>query len=279
MTSKSPASAPVWDFAASRALAAAGMHQHQRLAQLPGPRGHLQELGRLAQHLDEYRKCIHVGRVDQRRQEILRSQHGLVTRRDGKRNAEPPAMERLAQVAIHRAALGHDADARPALGRNRPHRLERQRRSVREVDETEAIGAQHGDAMVPGDCGELVLCGLPGFAQLGEAGGKDDSAAHPAPPAGGDGFTHRSLRHDQYRRIDAFRQFVDGFKAADTIDFVAAAADQVQLARIAEALQVGQQQAADRSRIWGSADDRDGLGPQQAVQGKRGHADFLIDQR
>ena len=80
---------------------------------------------------------------------------------------------------------------------------------------------------------------------LAEARGEDDHAANAPARASLDGLEHGLRRHDEHQRIHAHRQVVDGRHAGHAIDVGAAAADEMQIPRKAEAPQVHKHIVAD----------------------------------
>ena len=83
---------------------------------------------------------------------------------------------------------------------------------------------------------------------LGKARCEDDGAAGFAADAGLDRIGDGRLRHDQNHGINPVRKLVDRGHAGAAIDLGAVAADEMDVARKARALEIGEHVVADRAR-------------------------------
>jgi len=82
------------------------------------------------------------------------------------------------------------------------------------------------------------------------------------------GIEHARFRNGEHREIDAFGQGIDAADAGAAIDFPAAAGHEMDLARIAETLEVLQHEIAERAGIGGRADDRNRSRLEHALDGQ-----------
>ena len=113
--------------------------------------------------------------------------------------------------------------------------------------------------------GQLFLLDAARIADLRITRGEHDRGADAAPPQRRDRIDHHGLRNDQHRDIDAVRQFVDARHARAAVELVARAADQMDRAIEAAALQIGEHGAARMAGLRRHADDRDRARPQQPI--------------
>jgi hypothetical protein len=110
-----------------------------------------------------------------------------------------------------------------------------------------------------------VLLGAAGRADFSEARREHDGAADPPPPACRNRLDHAMARHHEHHGIDAFRQLVYRAAAGTAVDLARAAADHMDVAPVAAALEIAQHRPADRVRLRGGADDRHRARPHQAI--------------
>jgi hypothetical protein len=136
-----------------RGLGAPRLHEHEALAPFAGAGCEAQELSRLPDLLDEQRDDTCRGVVEDRRQEILGTQHRLVAGADKERDPETGGDERIADGVGDGTALGDDGDAGGTdPGRELRHRLvlaEGERDAIDVVDDAEAVGPVHQHAGLP----------------------------------------------------------------------------------------------------------------------------------
>ena len=168
----------------ARRRAAAGMEQHDRLAQRAGARGQGKEALRPADLLGEGGDNAGFVVLDDVFEIVLERQHRLVAGRDGVAHAEPAGPERVAQDGREPAALGDDGDRRRR--RLRRHRLRREgeRHAVDIVHEAEAIRAAEREPALVRRRREAFLRLRPFPAGLAEPRREDDCGADPAAGAG-----------------------------------------------------------------------------------------------
>jgi hypothetical protein len=92
------------------------------------------------------------------------------------------------------------------------------------------------------------------------------AAFAPDANTGGDRDHHGRLRYNEHCGIDVLRQFVDRADTAPAIDFARPAADQMDFAAIAAAIEIGEHGAADRIRLRRGADNRHGARAHQPIE-------------
>src|SRR6185437_14715403 len=104
-------------------------------------------------------------------------------------------------------------------------------------------------------------------AGLGKAGSEDHRTAGLPPRASRDGIDNHRFGHDEDHGIDALREIIDARHAWPTVDLLAAATDEVNLALVASEEEVFERVGADRAEIWRGSDDGHRAGPQQSSDG------------
>jgi hypothetical protein len=253
----------------ARPLGAAGMEHHDRNPLGAGAPHELEEKPRAPDLLDEKHEEARRVAFERVGEEVLDPRHRLVAGRDRAGDRHALGEECQAQVGRHRAALRDDDGAvRTACARG-AERLEGEGDAIGEIGEADAVGPdQHEPAAARGR-GDAVLLLASFEPALGEARGEDDRAAGGAADAGFDRVGDSRLRHDQNHGIHPLRKVVDRGHARPAVDLGAVAADEVDLAGKARALEIGEHVVADRAGLGRRADDGDGARPQQAADRKR----------
>jgi hypothetical protein len=238
----------------------AGHQQHDRLAGLARLACQRQEQRRPPHLFDVHRDHARLRIADVVGEDVLDADRGLVARRRHRGEHEPAAEEGVAQVGRHRAALSDHADARPSLRRRGRQRLEGDRDTGLVVGEAHAVRPHDQQAGLACGRRHLVLLAPALIAGLRIAGGEQHRRPDAPSSERSHGVEHAGLRDREYGQVDAFRQFVDHLDAGTAVDLGAAAADQVNGAGIAEALQVAEHETAERTRVGRGADDDDRAG-------------------
>jgi hypothetical protein len=149
--------------------------------------------------------------------------------------------------------------------------LEGDRDAGGQVAEPHAVRPDQQDAGLARGVGQRVLPGLAFVARLGVARGEQDRRVAVSRCQALDRLQHARLGNGQHRQVDALRQFLDRPYAGAAADLGTAATDEVQLALVAEALQIGLHEPAEGTRIGRGADDGDGTRLKDAVEGQGRH--------
>ena len=249
------------------ACALAGHQQHDRLAGFARLRRQAKEERGASDLLHIHRDHARLRVGDEVGEHVLDAHHRFVAGRHRRGQRLATADEGVAQVGGHGAALGQHADPRTTGARVRRDRFEGQRYAGLEVGEAHAVGAEQQHAGSPGDVGQLLLLRAALVAGFGVAGRVDHHGADLAGGAGADGVEHTRFGDRQHGDIDARRQIVDRLHAGTGVDLGAAAAHEVDRARVAELLEVGEHEAAEGARVGRRADDRNRAGLEQAGDG------------
>ena len=225
---------------------------------------HLRPADLLGEERDRPRAVV----VEHKCQMIFDPEHGFVAGRHlvGYRDA---ARHESARDVGHRCAALRYHGCRRAAARCRVRRQrwpERIGDAVDEVRQAQTVGAVHRHAAARGDLNDALLIAPSRFVLLGKAGREHHRTAH---AEGGQRFERlddAGARHAQHRRIDAGRQFLNRAYAAPLADGIPVAADQMQLARKAEAVEVADLGFTERAGFFRDADDCDGTRPQQTFE-------------
>src|SRR5262249_32737969 len=134
--------------------------------------------------------------------------------------------------------------------------------------------ALHRHAGVARDARKFVLLGAAFGTGLGEAGREDHDAADPARGAALHRVEHAGTWNRQHRAVDAVGQIGGGFQTRSSIDLRAIGIDQMDLAGEAEAFEIGENAAAERTWRWRGARNGNGARPEDACDrglGGTGH--------
>ena len=167
----SPASEPEWAIAAAlRLLAAADLHDHDRLAELERPIGQRQEPLRPPEPLEEQDDRGRLGVVEAVREVVADVEDDLRSAADDPAEADPRA--RLDERVGHRARLGDAGDA--ATWQVRRHVADVRGLVDGQVDDAHAVRADQRQTVAPRDLGHLGLHRGGRRATLDHAAARDD---------------------------------------------------------------------------------------------------------
>ena len=256
---------------AARRLRAARLHQDEALALFLCAGRQSQQRLRLAHLLHEQRHHAGCLVLQDGREEVLGPERRLVAGADQKRDPETRGDERIADGIGDGPTLGdHGNPGHPGCSTRRRHRLvlaEGEGDAIDVVDEAEAVRPAHQNAALPGQRRQPHLQRPTLRPGLSEAGGEHDGRVDPAAPAGGDGLQHRLTRQIEDDGIEPLRQVIDRGHARVPGNLRPGTADEMQAAREAGTLEVGEHIAADGARVVGSADDGYRARPQEARNG------------
>ncbi len=225
-----------------------------------------EKAGGLAELFDHHRDHRGMRIVNQPFDEILDAGRRLVAGGDGIGQRQPAAEQDGVEDGGDRARLRDDAD-RGALRGGCGRRLdEGERDAIDEVDEAEAVRPFHHHAGGSGDARDLALFGEAFLATLGESCGEDHDAADATFAQRANRVDHACARDRQHGGVDAVRQVGDRTQARPVADRVAIGVDEMDVARIAEPVEVAEQRRTQRAGLFGGADDGDRARTQQPVE-------------
>ena len=214
-----------------------------------------------------------VGIVDQPLDIVLDATDRLVAGRDRGRDIAVAREQRGRQHRGKRARLAGDADRAGPLGRGAHVGLhESERHALDVVGAAEAVRPFDDHAVLVGDARQFLLVAQAFLARLGEAGRIDHHSAAALRAQAAHGIEHEVARDRQHRAVDPLGQLVDRMIDLEPEQFVAFRIDRIDVAGELVLHHVAQQRRAERAVAVRRANDRDGLGPQQAVDLRVGEA-------
>jgi len=210
-------------------LRAAGGEGDHRLAGLPCAPHHGFEAARLPHRLEEQQDRIGVFVVDQKLAQFTHGQVRFVAAGHQPGEAHPPSLPLREQRAHHPSALrDHAVTARQQL-RERQHLGGGQGHPVDEVDEPQAVGAEHAHAVRARRGDQPRLACLPLRARFAEAVAQDGDAGDPRLTTGHDRLLHMRGRQQDDRVVDRAAHLADGGVGTFAADLAAVRIDGVQL--------------------------------------------------
>ena len=135
------------------------------------------------------------------------------------------------------------------------------------VREAHAVGPEHEHPGLARQRGNRVLLRASRVTGFGVARRKQHGGLAAACGQRLERVDHAGFRNRQHREVEIGGQVGHRLDAADALDLAAAAADQVQMPRVAETKQVAEDEAAEAARVGRGADDGDRAWAQQRVEG------------